>query len=197
MFEQAHLVWGDSERPLPRQLRHQSAVVVPRLTTFPFDALTGRGVIVADDENVRLSALEHDRRPDYERLAALAARRFSTVEVRVFAVRPVERRGATLPPNASVYVHRRKMPGKNSDMDAALWFARAVDARAFDAVLFATGDHDYLACAEDARSHGVTAAFISPPGRSLSRWIAGQRSGLLGADVLVRNRYPLASWDGP
>lgn len=185
--------------PFPQRADRHSFIEtthrVPRQTTLPLPPADAIVTVLVDDENVRLAAeLELGGLiPDYHRLARVCAGSFRSAEVHVFTARSADdepfRIGCV--ERAEIRVHRKRVGGKNVDMDVALWLALrlySTDQATPTHVLFVTGDVDYLTLAAAASDHGAEIGFLAAPGRSLAHALRSVPHGLLGRDVLVRTR---------
>ncbi len=185
-----------------RRAATEAALRIPRHTTLPLAASDAAITVLVDDENVRLAAeLELGGLvPHYGRLAHVCAASFHSVDVHVFTARdrvddPIR---ASRTEQAEIHVHRKRVDGKNVDMEVALWLARRLYGRYGTNpthVLFVTGDIDYLALAAAATDSGAEIGFLAAPGRSLAHALRSLPHGLLGLDVLLPpRRATLTRW---
>ena len=164
---------------------------IPRYTTLPLAGADAVVTALVDDENVRLAAeLELGGLvPDYRRLAGVCTASFRTADLHVFTAcsaddQPVR---AARVERAEIHVHRKRVDGKNVDMEVALWLARALYGAGRNRpthVLFVTGDVDYLTLAAAASERGAEIGFLAAPGRSLAHALRAVPHGLLGLDIL-------------
>jgi len=172
--------------------RQPASAVLAATTTMPFHG-DGGAIVIVDDENVRLTAALElgGRRPDYTALQRRCASAFGGAAVHVFTVRHPD--GLGLDRRGPVHLHVKQVPGKNTDVEAAIWLTQqlARHGDAADNLLLVSGDVDYLAMYSLACDLGVRAGFVAPPGRSLATALRQVPLGLLGRDVLVESHRPL------
>lgn len=156
----------------------------PSVTTAPFGPDNGGTLVVVDDENVRLTAMKDlgGRAPDYEALGDWAKAALGRSHVHVFATRT-----AGLPADdTDLTIHKKEVPGKNADIEVAIWLTRLLAAGGADArrLVLVSGDVDYLALHALAVAHGLEAGFLVTSRASTSREILALPHGTLGADIL-------------
>lgn len=160
---------------------------VPSRTLPPLSTVRADLALIVDDENLRISLLHFGGYVfDYDALAQACTNWATHSAIHVFATRPA-------PSSAharTVVWHRRPTPGKNADVDAALFVGEwLVGVGKGHALLLVTGDHDFLAMHNAAEKRGVTCAFLCPPAPYTSRWIMTRPHSVVGRDLLLPHHW--------
>lgn len=177
----------------PARANYTQQETIPPATILPLGDRNGDLLVLVDDENIRLAAeLEcQGAAPDYAALADRCARDFRSVDLHVFTVRRLGPGILPDAPQARIMIHHKQVPGKNADVEAAIWLTQqlAPGRERPSHVLLVTGDVDYLALHRLAIQQGIFAGFLAAPGRSAASALHSAPLGRLGADVLQHRRH--------